>query len=78
MAKLFTTLLVQIRKADAALIERGRPPRRGFELAVHPATPAAPRRAQRDGRAGAALPVNQGFERPVFPDISPAAVDNSP
>lgn len=38
MAKLFTTLLVQIRKADAALIERGRPPRRGFELAVHPAT----------------------------------------
>ena len=38
MTKLFTTLLVQIRKADAALIERGRPPRRGFELAVHPAT----------------------------------------
>ena len=38
MAKLFTTLLVQIRKADAALIERGRPPRRGFELAIHPAT----------------------------------------
>jgi len=38
MAKLFTTLLVQVRKADAALIERGRPPRRGFELAVHPAT----------------------------------------
>jgi hypothetical protein len=37
MTKLFTTLLVQIRKADAALIERGRPPRRGFELAVHPA-----------------------------------------
>ncbi|AOF90602.1 MULTISPECIES: hypothetical protein [Rhizobiaceae] len=38
MAKLFTTLLVQIRKADAALIERGRPPRRGFEIAMHPAT----------------------------------------
>jgi hypothetical protein len=38
MAKLFNTLLVQIRKADAAIIERGRPPRRGFELAVHPST----------------------------------------
>lgn len=38
MAKLFTTLLVQIRKADAALIERGRPPRRGFEIAMHPST----------------------------------------
>lgn len=38
MAKLFTTLLVHIRKVDAAIIERGRPPRRGFELAVHPAT----------------------------------------
>lgn len=37
MAKLFTTLLIQIRKADAALIERGRPPRRGLEIAAHPA-----------------------------------------
>jgi hypothetical protein len=38
MAKLFSTLLVHIRKADAAIIELGRPPRRGFELALHPAT----------------------------------------
>ena len=38
MAKLFTTLLVHIRKVDSAIVERGRPPRRGFELAVHPAT----------------------------------------
>jgi hypothetical protein len=38
MTKLFSTLLVHIRKADAALVERGRPPRRGFELALHPAT----------------------------------------
>ncbi|MGD9477256.1 hypothetical protein [Shinella sp. G-2] len=36
--KLFTTLLIHIRKADAAIVARGRPPRRGFELAVHPAT----------------------------------------
>ena len=38
MAKLFTTLIIHIRKADAALVARGRPPRRGFELAMHPAT----------------------------------------
>ncbi len=38
MAKLFTTLLIHIRKADAAIIAYGRPPRRGFELALHPAT----------------------------------------
>ena len=38
MAKLFSTRLVHIRKADAAIIARGRPPRRGFELALHPAT----------------------------------------
>ncbi|WLS03304.1 hypothetical protein [Shinella oryzae] len=38
MAKLFTTLLIHLRKADAALVSHGRPPRRGFELAMHPAT----------------------------------------
>lgn len=38
MAKLFTTLLIHIRKADATLVSRSRPPRRGFELAMHPAT----------------------------------------
>lgn len=36
--KLFTTLLIHIRKADAAIIAQARPPRRGFELALHPAT----------------------------------------
>ena len=53
MAKLFTTLLVQIRKADAALIERDRPPRRGFELAMHPATL---RRAEERPATGARSP----------------------
>jgi hypothetical protein len=38
MAKLFTTLLIHIRKADASLVSHGRPPRRGFELAMHPVT----------------------------------------
>ncbi|MCJ8150428.1 hypothetical protein MNR02_02825 [Shinella sp. H4-D48] len=38
MAKLFTTLLIHLRKADASLVSHGRPPRRGFELAMHPAT----------------------------------------
>lgn len=53
MTKLFTTLLVHIRKADAAIIERGRPPRRGFEIAVHPATS---RRCEERPASGARSP----------------------
>jgi hypothetical protein len=53
MAKLFTTLLVNIRKADAAIIERGRPPRRGFEIALHP---VAGRRGDDRPAAGARSP----------------------
>lgn len=38
MAKFFTTLLGHIRTVDSAIVERARPPRRGFEIALQPTT----------------------------------------
>ncbi len=38
MAKFFTTLLGRIRTVDSAIVERARPPRRGFEIALYPTT----------------------------------------
>ncbi|HSX75322.1 MAG TPA: hypothetical protein VLG73_14065 [Shinella sp.] len=38
MAKFFTTLLGRIRTVDSTTVDRVRPPRRGFEIALHPTT----------------------------------------
>ena len=53
MTKFFTTLLGRIRAADAAIVERSRPPRRGFEIALHPKTP---RRSEERPQTGARSP----------------------
>lgn len=56
MAKLFTTLLVRIRAMDGGATERARPPRRGFELALHPQTG---RRSEERLPAGSRSPRNR-------------------
>jgi hypothetical protein len=53
MAKLFSTLIVHMKAIDATLTERARPPRRGFELAVHP---SVTRRAEDRPNTGSRSP----------------------
>ena len=53
MAKFFTTLLGRIRTVDSATVDRVRPPRRGFEIPVHP---APLRRSQERPQTGARAP----------------------
>jgi len=51
MAKFFTTLLGRIRSVDSTA-EHARPPRRGFEIAVHPATPRRSEERPQTGSRG--------------------------
>ena len=52
MAKFFTTLFGRLRAVDTAIVERSRPPRRGFEIALHPTTPRrSEERPQTGGRS---------------------------
>lgn len=55
MAKFLTTLLGRIRAVDAAIVERSRPPRRGFEIGLHPTTL---RRTEERPQTGSRAPRN--------------------
>ena len=54
MKRFVRTLARRIKALDAALIERGRPPRRSFELPVHPSR-HGPRNPQRPRRSSEVL-----------------------
>ena len=54
MKRFVRTLARRIKALDAALIERGRPPQRSFELPVHPSR-HGPRNPQRPRRSSEVL-----------------------